>query len=68
MKTTCSTATTTTTTTTTAAAAAAAAAICYARYIIKGQKDIKKNHDYTYTIFILRQEVFDAHGKKGWWR
>ena len=31
--------------------------VCYARYVIKGEKDIKKNHDYT----ILR------HGK-GWWR
>ena len=36
----------------------------YAKYIIKGEKDIKKNHDYT----ILRQ-VFDMardHGGDDW--
>ena len=31
----------------------------YARYVIKGENDIKKNHDYVYAILILRQ-VFDA--------
>ena len=33
---------------------------CYARYVIKGEKDIKKNHDYT----ILRQ-VFDMAKEGG---
>ena len=32
----------------------------YAKYIIKGVKDIKKNHDYT----ILRQ-VFDSIARDG---
>ena len=32
----------------------------YARYVIKGEKDIKKNHDYT----ILRQ-VFDDVAREG---
>ena len=32
----------------------------YARYVIKGEKDIKKNHDYT----ILRQ-VFDMAREGG---
>jgi len=34
--------------------------VCYARYVIKGEKDIKKNHDYT----ILRQ-VFDMMARDG---
>ena len=34
--------------------------VYYARYVIKGEKDIKKNHDYT----ILRQ-VFDMAREGG---
>ena len=34
--------------------------VYYARYVIKGEKDIKKNHDYT----ILRQ-VFDDVAREG---